>query len=88
MVVRWNFSAKKDLLDIFNYISKDSESLARNFIDQIKNKTEILSEFPKLGKSDGESGLRFLVVHKNYRLTYRIVLDRVEVLQVYHTRLN
>jgi plasmid stabilization system protein ParE len=46
----WTDLALEDLDGIGNYIAQNSERFARLTIKQIYDKTELLKQFPKLGR--------------------------------------
>lgn len=46
----WLTKANNDLIDIYNYISKDSVYYAIKTVNEIINKTEILYMFPYSGR--------------------------------------
>lgn len=88
-MVEVNFSelAYEDLLLIEDYISKDSPTLARNFISKIFDRVEILKTFPKSGRKVpefNEENLRELI-SGNYRIVYRIYsMQEIVILRVIH----
>lgn len=66
-------SAYTDLEDIENYISQDSPTIARNFINRIFDKIDQLYLYPKSGKAVPEimdATIRELLINK-YRIKYQ-----------------
>jgi toxin ParE1/3/4 len=89
-------SPNEDLLDrtlpenlraIRDFIDRDSEAYAADFIDQIVLSADPLTQFPKMGRVVPEAqapNIRELL-HQNYRLIYRLASGRIEVLAVVHS---
>jgi addiction module RelE/StbE family toxin len=94
MKITWSKRSLLDIGNIFNYIKKDSEKYAKDFISEIRDKVNILENFPEIGKvsivSDQNKNLRELIINKNYIVTYylKIESDEVEIIQVWHTKRN
>ncbi|MGO3184138.1 MAG: type II toxin-antitoxin system RelE/ParE family toxin [Aequorivita sp.] len=86
--IKWLSDAKKDLKEIYDYISIDSKRYARLQVEKIKHVTEILKTQPEIGKVLEElekPSIRELVAG-NYRIIYRIVdLRTVHILMVHHS---
>ena len=84
--IRWTEVAIKWLRNIHDYISEDNPIAARNVIEGIYEKTQILESFPEVGykyrnESDGE--IRILL-YGHYRIAYLIKQDAVEILGIFH----
>ena len=47
--IEWSSTAQNDLNEIIDYIAQDSLEFALSFYDQVKEKFENLTEFPKIG---------------------------------------
>ena len=80
-------SAYTDLEDIENYISQDSQIIARRFINAIFEKIDQLYKFPYSGKHVPEIEdplLRELLLNK-YRIIYRVIDDNnISVIRIIH----
>jgi addiction module RelE/StbE family toxin len=86
-LVIWSDPAKKDLRQIFDYISKDSIHYAREVIDELITKTDDLEEFPNMGRMVPEikdTSIREIVIY-SYRIIYH-VSDNIEILAIIHGR--
>ena len=87
--IEWRPKAREDLRAIVDYIGKDNPSRAKRFGQELRDKTEALSQHPELGRI-GRPGLpdwlRELVVHPNYIVFYRVLAEArtVEILRVKH----
>ena len=77
--IKFTATAKEDLRNIALYIAEISgeKSVAINFVNELRNKTKILEDFPESGSLPSDrvmisSGYRFLV-HKDYLIFYHYV---------------
>jgi addiction module RelE/StbE family toxin len=87
--IEWRPMAREDLRAIVRYIGKDNPTRAKNFGQELRDKTKLLAQHPELGRQ-GRPGLpdwlRELVVHPNYIVFYRVqaATRTVEILRVKH----
>lgn len=79
----WTRHALQQLEKIGAYIAKDNPLAATKLLVTIKNKAEILKRNPLLGRRTEFEGVRELVVHPNYLLSYRASSERIEIVQVW-----
>jgi len=82
--LRWTKRALANLDDIVQFISTDKPQAAHKLAQVIRAKTEALQIAPSLGR-ELLPGIRELIVHRHYLITYRVKSDRIEILQVWHT---
>ena len=82
--LRWTRKALENLDQIAAYIAQDNPARASSFIGEIKEKTELLAQFPALGRPGRVPGTRELVVHENYVVPYRVKGDTVQIIRVQH----
>ncbi len=90
MKIQWTDPAVKDLENIYNYISTDSEFYAKNFIDKIISNIDFLPDNPKIGRivpESDSSNIRELIV-QNYRIMYRILPGAIQILTIVHSSRN
>lgn len=86
----WRPIAEADLDYIVDYIAQDNPTRAEEFGQELRDKTLLLAQHPKLGRT-GRPGLpafvRELVAHRNYLVCYRVLEETrtVEILRVKHT---
>lgn len=75
--------AELDLIDIWNYIAKDSFAAADNLLDHIESVCKTLARSPLLGRSRDELGigLRSFSVN-NYLIFYRPRKSGIVVVRV------
>jgi toxin ParE1/3/4 len=78
-------SARRDILEIENYIAERSESSAETFLDALNEKCQLLADNPAMGRSRLElgKGVRSFPCG-NYLVFYRLVGENIEVLRVLH----
>lgn len=78
--------AKRDLLEIWDYIADDSEARADEFIARFDAKFRLLAERSSLGRSREElaAGLRSFPLGR-YVIFFRPVAGGIEVIRVLHS---
>ena len=85
MKIRWTHESLDQLIEIEDYISKDSPARAIHFVDQLIEHAESLSEKPRMGRVVPELAnpdIRELIF-KKYRIVYRLEKNYIEVLTVF-----
>ncbi len=80
----WKKQALADLLAIVTHIAQDNPDAAEKLADDVEAKAEKLRTHPNLFRAGRKRGTRELVVHPNYILIYRVVVNVVEVLRAKH----
>ncbi len=87
----WTDLSVFELKEIYDYISLDSKRYAKNQIDRIRAKTQILKTMPEIGRIVPElenSGIRELI-EGNYRIVFRIkAKDLIEIITIHHSSRN
>lgn len=86
MKIDWSDPSVSDLEAIRDYIAKDSEYYASEFIGKILDAVEALKGLPKIGRIVPEASqddIRELLFH-NYRLIYRIETERILIIAIIH----
>ena len=85
MKIIWTQEALEQLIEIEDYISKDSEDRAERFVNQLIEHAELLSENPRLGRTVPEIANPTIreLIFKKYRIVYRLNEDSVEILTVF-----
>lgn len=84
--LRWTLAARADLLEIGDFIARDSLLYAVNVVDRIVIAAEALHAAPLAGRVVPEyrrDDLRELIV-RNYRLVYLVREGEVVVVRVIH----
>lgn len=82
--LHWTRRALSDLQGILDHIALDKPGAAQQLAQAFLAKVESLKDSPFLGR-ETTPGLRELVVHRHYLITYRVKQNRLEILQVWHT---
>lgn len=80
----WTSRALGRLTDILDHIATDKPIAANKLAKAVRAKTEMLCDTPYLGR-EVAPGLRELVIHRHYLVTYRVMPDRISILQIWHT---
>ncbi|OJW51204.1 MAG: hypothetical protein BGO67_12850 [Alphaproteobacteria bacterium 41-28] len=86
MKLLWTEQALSSLKAIKFYIEdKSSEPVARNFINKLIEKGEVLTKFPEMGRVVPEINSQNIreLIEGNYRIVYRIHKERIEILTVF-----
>jgi plasmid stabilization system protein ParE len=86
--VNISLNAQKDLEHIFFYIAEDSINNAKKFILELEKKIYSLDTFPERFALIPENiffGTSYrYIVHKKYRVIYKIANNSVQILRVVH----
>lgn len=86
MKIQWTNEALVQLIEIEEFISKDSPERAAIFVDQlIEHAEDSLSGNPRMGRTVPEManpGIRELIF-KKYRIVYRLTENSIEILTVF-----
>ncbi|MEI6817568.1 MAG: type II toxin-antitoxin system RelE/ParE family toxin [Bacteroidota bacterium] len=86
--ITWSEDARENLIDIFDFISKDSIHYANKEIQLITNRVKILQGFPMSGKIVPEikkENVRELI-EGSYRIVYEIFSEHaITILTVHHS---
>ena len=85
MKIIWTKEALERLIEIEDYISKDSPERAARFVDKIVDHAELLSNNPQLGRMAPETANSIIreLIFKKYRIVYRLKKDTIEILTVF-----
>lgn len=89
MKVAWTDQAYERLAEIHDFIARDSEEAADRLVDKVIQRGDRLADFPQKGRVVPELpglGLRELI-EGNYRIVYRLVKSKVEILTVFEGHL-
>jgi len=86
--LNWTDLSIEDLINIAEFISKDSHKYSVIQIKRIRERAKILKEQPFLGRIVPETQNDFIreLILGNYRIIYRIISeDRIDILTVHHS---
>jgi addiction module RelE/StbE family toxin len=86
--VHWTQEARSRLRAIERYIERDSPKAAKAVVTRILGQSRQLETAPLSGRRVPELGRREVreLLERPYRIIYRVVDDRVDVLTVMHYR--
>ncbi|HED14751.1 MAG TPA: type II toxin-antitoxin system RelE/ParE family toxin [Gammaproteobacteria bacterium] len=87
-MVTWSEPAKADLRSIHDFIAHDSQHYAKKVTQDIREKTDVLDNLPKVGKKVPELNdemVRVLSLY-SYRIIYEIKKQGTFVLAVVYKR--
>ncbi|MDI6793505.1 MAG: type II toxin-antitoxin system RelE/ParE family toxin [bacterium] len=86
MRIDWSLTAKKRLVEIFDYIAQDNVQAAARFTKQLKEQTKKLSRFPKIGRVVPEINIPNIreIIFGNYRIIYQIQKKSIYILTIRH----
>lgn len=72
------------MLAVGDYIAQDNPKAATKLLKQIRQTVKLLQRNPFMGRRTEFEGVRELVVHANYLVSYRVSNELIEILQVWH----
>jgi len=86
VIVTWSQQAGENLVDLEEFIARDTLERAVRFVDALIDHAEdILADNPRSGRTVPEIGnpdIRELI-YRGYRIVYRLNGDRIEILTVF-----
>ena len=88
LTLRWTEHAVENLSAIAEYISLSSPLYAEQLVDRVVRRLEQACAYPESGRIVPEmaaADIRELQVPP-YRVMYRVVTDRIEVVSIMHSR--
>ena len=86
MNVVWTPEAQSHLDSIYQYIKHDAPFYAQGVVDTLTRRSQQLVDHPLSGRivpAYDDRKLRELIVYP-YRLIYRVMIDRIDVIAVFH----
>lgn len=86
--VEWKNAAIWDLVEIIDYISQENPRAAEKMKTLITESAERLGEMPYINRNGRVAGTREKIAHPNYIIVYRVSTDKVEILNIVHSRKN
>jgi len=87
-IVKWTDFAVDNLVDIGEYIGKDSIKYAKIVVKYLFTSTDILKRHPYIGKMVPEFNNPIIreLVRGSYRIIYRIVDEKqIDIITVHHS---
>ena len=88
MKIIWSPLAVDRATEISDYIGRDDPESARKWARSILEKVELLQNFPEAGRIVPELNRNDIreLLHKIYRIIYRVQTDCVAILTIRHIR--
>jgi addiction module RelE/StbE family toxin len=87
MKVLWSRRAVRHLVQLREFIEKDSEQSAALVASRILQAVDLLESHPEIGRPGRITGTRELVVpHTPFIIPYRVRHERLELIAVFHGR--
>lgn len=85
--LNWHNDAKRDLIQIYNYIYGDSIYYSIKTINQIITKTNNLEIFPYIGRKIPEHNRENEreLIYKSYRIMYKIESNKIFIRRIWHS---
>ncbi len=86
MRVHWTTNAVDHLVNIYEYISINSPTYAKQMVDRITRRSAQIGDQPFSGRKVPEYQAEDIreLIEKPYRIIYRIQQDQIDVLAVIH----
>ena len=81
---------RKNAFHIYNYLlQKHSAKVAFIFLDKLQQRTELIAQYPEIGKpSQKKINIRSVTLQPHNRIYYRITDNTIELLCVFDMRKN
>jgi addiction module RelE/StbE family toxin len=86
MKVHWTRNAIDHLVNIYEYISLNSPTYAKQMVDRITGRSVQIADNPQSGRMVPEYQAEDIreLIEKPYRIIYRVKHDQIDVLAVIH----
>lgn len=91
MDIVWLPMARANRTNAIDYIAQENPRAALDQLDEIEQQSDMLAEYPEIGRAGRRRGTRELVVNRTpFILVYRVGsrLKRVEILRLLHGAQN
>ena len=85
--INWTKEAERWVTDIYDYIAQDNPSAAKEVVNGIYSRTQILLTFPQAGHrySEEQEGNIRILLYGHYRIAYFLKTnDNIDILGVFH----
>jgi len=85
--VVWTHHAIAQLVDIYEFIARDSPSYAQRMVDRLTRRSEQVGRFPQSGRKVPEYETPEIreVLEGSYRIIYRLQAARIDIIAVLHS---
>jgi toxin ParE1/3/4 len=83
--IRWLRTAARNRFEQLDYVAQDNPAAAIRLDEEIERHTDLLAEFPMMGREGRIDGTRELVVGRTpFIVVYRVKKSRIEILRLLH----
>lgn len=89
--INWTLEAQQWLKDIHDYLAKEHPQAAKQVVEGIYNKVQLLKQFPELGYRVSQLPGHHIriILHGHYRIAYLLKPDRnIDILGIFHNALD
>ena len=77
--------SRSSLIQIREYIAKDSIFYAHKTVEEILKRVNNLATFPYMGRQVEVHGKKLRqIIYKSYKIFYKLEFNRVYILQIFH----
>jgi len=85
MKIVYSKQAKEQLFNIKSYIAQDNKRASLKYLSKIKDKIEILKDYPYIGKVNTTMNLKSIrdFVVFGYKIIYKINIKTIMILAIY-----
>ena len=78
--------ARDNLIQIREYIARDSIFYANKTVEEILKRAKGLADFPYMGKEVNLNGKKSRqIIYKSYKIFYKIQFNKIYILKIFHT---
>lgn len=87
MKLVWLARARANRTEAITYIAQESSRAALNQLDEIERQTDMLTDYPEMGRVGRKRGTRELIVNRTpFIIVYRVRprVQRIEILRLLH----
>jgi toxin ParE1/3/4 len=85
VTVIWTPNARRNLEEQLEYVADDNHTAADRLSVEVEQQTDILADYPEIGRPGRVSGTREIVINRTpYVAVYRIRKDLIEIVRLLH----
>lgn len=85
MTIRWLRTATRDRFAQLDYIATDNPAAAVRMDEAIERQTNMLMQYPLMGREGRVNGTRELVIRRSpFIAVYRVQAEKIEILRLLH----
>ena len=84
MEIELSAQAEAELTEIADFIAKDNPSAAERYVRRLRDRIEVLREFPEAGHRIRKRFNVRALVERPIIIVYTVKADRIEVLRFWH----